>query len=447
MKIPLSQITTGNRQRKDFGDISELAQSLKENGQMQNIGVSAQADGSLLLVWGMRRYLAAKSLGWTEIEAKVEANMSPEREQELEYEEDIRRKDRSWQERCIAVAKLFRMKERSAQRVGETWSVRKMSDFTGMDRSTIAQYIGIMSDALEAPQRDEELWNASNYSAGIEILRSRREREAHQELERRQQIRNASLALKFVLDPTTGMSSVPLPLISTPAFSQSSSDVRKPDTTLFLPNISCRANLFNTIYNHLWKQQLRIMINPSDPSDQFLVGYWFVGGGNVSDFYGSYQTEYLERIKTLFPDKKKVVHLFSGSLPPSPDYTRVGMDPTGQYKSDLEIDVHNLSSHLPFKPDLIYADPPYSVEDSEHYQNSMVNRERVVQECALVLEPGGFLVWLDQALPTFSNNDLQLVGFISYIRSTGNRFRVVSLFRKPLCQTIPSPSPTASEFS
>jgi hypothetical protein len=132
-----------------------------------------------------------------------------------------------------------------------------------------------------------------------------------------------------------------------------------------------------------------------------------------------------------------------GSLPPSPNYTRVGL-PQGEYKPDIECDAHHLSSKLPFKADVIYADPPYSIEDSEHYQNSMVNRERVVAECALCLEPGGFLVWLDQALPIFSNNDLQLVGFISYIRSTGNRFRVVSLFRKPIKPCPPTSSNPAN---
>jgi SAM-dependent methyltransferase len=196
---------------------------------------------------------------------------------------------------------------------------------------------------------------------------------------------------------------------------------------------------YNTTYAHLWKQQLTFRCNPKDPTEQFIEGWWFVGVsvGNISPLYGSYQIEYLERIKTLFPDAVKVVHLFVGSLPPSPDYVRVGLS-QGDTKPDIECDAHQLSSYLPFKADLIYADPPYSVEDSEHYDNSMVNRERVLQECALVLEPGGFLVWMDQALPVFNNNDLRLVGGISYIRSTGNRFRVVTIFQKPICQSTKS---------
>ncbi len=184
------------------------------------------------------------------------------------------------------------------------------------------------------------------------------------------------------------------------------------------------------LYNQTFPQLLPLAVAHTN-GKEFLYGHWFTGGGNVSSFYGSYQVEYLKRITSLFQDATKVVHLFSGSLPPSKDYVRVGIDPTGQYRSDLEIDAEKLSSFLPFKPDLIYADPPYSQEDAEHYKISLVNRERVLDECGLVLQPGGFVVWLDQALPVFSNARLALVGAIGYIRSTSNRFRVISLFRKP----------------
>lgn len=190
------------------------------------------------------------------------------------------------------------------------------------------------------------------------------------------------------------------------------------------------------LYNRAFPNYLPLHVAQNYKGESFVYGFWFVGlasGKNHSGFYGSYQTAYLERIVTLFPDckgKTEVLHLFSGSLPGSDDYTRVGIDPTGQYKTDLEIDAHKLSSYLPFNPSLIYADPPYSVEDSEHYKNSMVNRAVVLEQCGLVLKPGGYVVWLDQALPVFDGKTFELVGAISYIRSTGNRFRVICLFRK-----------------
>lgn len=189
------------------------------------------------------------------------------------------------------------------------------------------------------------------------------------------------------------------------------------------------------LYNRAYPQLLPLFVG-QNTGRPFVTGFWFVGGGNVSSFYGSYQVEYLKRISTLFPDCRgqgEFMHLFSGSLPPSPDYIRVGKDPTGEHKSDYEIDAHYLSSFLPVNSfSLVMADPPYSVEDSEHYKNSMVDRAKIMHEVAVVLKPGGWLVWMDQALPLFSNDELRLVGCISYIRSTGNRFRCVVLFQKPL---------------
>lgn len=164
-----------------------------------------------------------------------------------------------------------------------------------------------------------------------------------------------------------------------------------------------------------------------------ITGCWFLGGSRHSDFYGAYHNEYLSRVTTLFGDAEKVLHLFSGSLPASPKYTRVGIDPTAKGKTaDIVGNAEQLSSFLPFKPDIIYADPPYTKQEAEEdYQISLVNGPRVLDECGLVLQPGGFVVWLDQRLPVFSNDRLRLVGLISYIRSTGNRFRVVSIFQKP----------------
>ena len=189
-----------------------------------------------------------------------------------------------------------------------------------------------------------------------------------------------------------------------------------------------RCNLYNAAYPNLCP-----LVCSTQAGKPFFFGHWFVGGGNISSFYGSYQIEYLERINVLFPDckeKKETVHLFSGSIPLSPDYTVVGL-PDGEYKPELTCNAEQLSSFLPFRPSLILADPPYEEAANGEYAICTVNRAKVVYECAQVLRPGGFLVWMDQALPVFSNDLLRWVGNVSYIRSTANRFRVVSFFQRP----------------
>jgi hypothetical protein len=166
---------------------------------------------------------------------------------------------------------------------------------------------------------------------------------------------------------------------------------------------------------------------------EFIYGFWFYGGSRHSDFYGAYHQEYLTRITSLFPDAKSVLHLFSGSLPASSHYTRVGIDPSGKgTTADIVGDAEHLSAFLPFKPDIVYADPPYTNQEAEEdYQISLVNGPRVLDEVGIVLQPGGYLVWLDQRIPVFSNERLRLVGVITNIRSTGNRLRAAIIFQKP----------------
>lgn len=63
----IDQIKINGRARTDTGDIESLARSMRKLGQLQPIGVDA--DG--VLVFGGRRLMAAQSLGWVEIDARV----------------------------------------------------------------------------------------------------------------------------------------------------------------------------------------------------------------------------------------------------------------------------------------------------------------------------------------------------------------------------------------
>jgi hypothetical protein len=165
-----------------------------------------------------------------------------------------------------------------------------------------------------------------------------------------------------------------------------------------------------------------------DAERNLLTGMWFLGGGRDTGYYGAYHHNYMERIESLFPDATKVVHIFSGSMPRSDEYVRI--DANAALKPDIVADVEKLSTVLPFRPDLIYADPPYSVEDAEHYGCVLCNRTRVVEECGLALSVGGYLVWLDQVLPVFRNDLMRMVGLIGNVRSTNNRFRATTIFQR-----------------
>lgn len=160
---------------------------------------------------------------------------------------------------------------------------------------------------------------------------------------------------------------------------------------------------------------------------RWLYGVWDMGYNyRGSGFYGSYPPSYLRRVLTMFPDidGHRMLHLFSGSLPAGTPGVRLDI----QGDADITGDAHYLSEVAPGPWGLILADPPYSGEDSVHYGTPMVDRNRVVRECAKVLAPGGWLVWLDQVLPMFRKVDIQRVGSIGMVRSTNHRFRMVNMF-------------------
>jgi hypothetical protein len=165
--------------------------------------------------------------------------------------------------------------------------------------------------------------------------------------------------------------------------------------------------------------------------DGRIVGTWIMGNDYrvKSEYYGGYPAGYLRRIAALFPDRKNVLHLFSGKV----DTTAFPGD-TVDINPDLSptycADAHALSNVPLQNYDLILCDPPYSVEDAEHYQTTMVKRNVVMDNLGRLTKSGTYIVWLDQVLPMYRKLDWDLDACIGMVKSTNHRFRVVCLFRK-----------------
>lgn len=165
--------------------------------------------------------------------------------------------------------------------------------------------------------------------------------------------------------------------------------------------------------------------------DGRLVGTWIMGNayGVASGFYGGYPHGYLKRIKALFPDKRAPLHIFSGKVDDSvwPGDT-VDLDET--LEPTYLDDAQTLSTVPVSDYDIILADPPYSVEDAEHYKPAMVKRNKVMRALGEKAKIGTHVVWLDQVLPMYRKADWALVGVIGMVKSTNHRFRVISIFEK-----------------
>lgn len=165
--------------------------------------------------------------------------------------------------------------------------------------------------------------------------------------------------------------------------------------------------------------------------DGRVVGTWIMGNDYrvKSGYYGGYPAGYLKRIAALFPDRRRVLHVFSGrvDLAALPGDT-VDLNPT--LKPTYVDDAQTLLN-VPLQDyDLVLADPPYSVEDAVRYQTTMVKRNVVLRALARGLGAGARVVWLDQVLPMYRKDEWAVEAVIGMVKSTNHRFRVTTVFRR-----------------
>jgi hypothetical protein len=164
--------------------------------------------------------------------------------------------------------------------------------------------------------------------------------------------------------------------------------------------------------------------------DGRVVGTWIMGNDYrvKSTYYGGYPAGYLKRVRALFPDKQRVLHLFSGKV----DLAAFPGD-TVDINNDLTPTYIDNAQSLELVPleqyDLVLADPPYSVEDCEHYGTSMVKRNLVMRALQR-LTTGAHVVWLDQVLPMYRKDHFKVEAVIGMWKSTNHRFRGITIFAK-----------------
>lgn len=152
--IKVSDINTGDRLRKDYGDISDLAKSIKEFGIIQPIVLTRDVGGTVHLVAGGRRLTAIKSLGILELEHAIGFVWSFElqkpienfelKKRSIEMEENLKRKDLSWTEQVLGKQKLLAlMQEIHGQPiVGRPSASDKASSSPGFGVNKLAAMLG-----------------------------------------------------------------------------------------------------------------------------------------------------------------------------------------------------------------------------------------------------------------------------------------------------------------
>lgn len=104
--IPIERIVVEERARKELGDINELKNSILTHGLFHPLVV----DGSFRLMAGGRRYAALKLLGWKEVPVMLFEELGERERLEVELEENLRRKELTWQEEIDLKSRIDKLK-------------------------------------------------------------------------------------------------------------------------------------------------------------------------------------------------------------------------------------------------------------------------------------------------------------------------------------------------
>ena len=173
------------RFREDYGEIEELAVSIQRYGLFHPIVV----DEGLNLIAGERRLKAHRLLGLGEIEVKYIKEVTDLERREIEIEENLRRKDFTWQEQVKAQKEVDTIKRElygsAVKGHGGGWSIRDTADSLGTSIGTVSRYVRLAQGMQEYPELEKE----KSIDAAWKRLQKLRERALVGELSERVQVK------------------------------------------------------------------------------------------------------------------------------------------------------------------------------------------------------------------------------------------------------------------
>lgn len=166
--IQHSDIIEGSRFREDYGDIDELAFSLKKEGIIQPLAVREEPDGKYTLMAGGRRYKAAERAGITDIPVRIyPPDIDDLTMRSIELIENMVRKDLTWWEAAKLKEEihLIHLRIHGAK-------VSTSADAKGWSQAMTADLLGISQAALT---EDLKLAEAIDLVPGMKDLKNKAE--------------------------------------------------------------------------------------------------------------------------------------------------------------------------------------------------------------------------------------------------------------------------------
>lgn len=174
VNFPLSEIwfDKSSRDRKDLGDLTDLKISIQAIGIINPPVITK--DGRL--VAGERRVTCAKELGWTHITVQFKEDLSERQLKRLELDENIKRKELTWQEDALAFWRYHQLCVEDDPK----WTKNETADALGVGWSIVYKKLDVAEALLSADQRVLE---APKFSTALGIVQRTTARRKDAELE------------------------------------------------------------------------------------------------------------------------------------------------------------------------------------------------------------------------------------------------------------------------
>lgn len=157
--FPISSIHIAeDRQRRELTGIDELADSIRNIGQIHPIVLTP--DGSL--VAGERRLRAHQKLGLTHILVQFTTDLPREELEAIELEENLKRKALGWKEEVEAVLRIHELKQASFP----DWTNLDTAALLSVSDSTISRYL-LVAEYLK--KGEPLVVNADGFSVAVNV--------------------------------------------------------------------------------------------------------------------------------------------------------------------------------------------------------------------------------------------------------------------------------------
>lgn len=168
--LPVDSIVVdrAGRQRRELRNIDDLAESIARTGLIHPLTVTREG----VLVAGERRLTAIRQLGWTHVTVQYVEDLSEIELHIIELEENTRREDITWQERCLAVQRYHDLRAAQAE---DKWTGTDTAEALGLAQSYVSDQMQVAKAITEGNDR---VVAAPKYSTALGIVKRTRARAA-----------------------------------------------------------------------------------------------------------------------------------------------------------------------------------------------------------------------------------------------------------------------------